>query len=81
VSDAYHPIDCGLHDRLLAIATLRRTVGLRFLDGDGVPVEARDRVVDVFTRDGAEYLRTSEGTEVRLDRLLEVDGVPFGAGP
>ncbi len=75
MTDPYRPIDCGLHDRLLAAATLRRRVALRFRGPDGAPVDAHDRIVDVFTRGGAEYLRTEDGAEVRLDRLVEVDGV------
>ena len=35
-------------------------------------------LVDVFARDGAEWLRLDSGREIRLDRLVEVDGHPFG---
>lgn len=76
----YHPIDCGLHDRLLAAATRGRTVQVRFRGDAGELLDLRSRILDVFSREGAEYLRTSEGGEIRLDRLLEVDGVPFSEG-
>lgn len=72
----YHPIDCSLHDRLEALAVTGREVRLRFSVEDGVQ-EISDRLADVFARSGAEYLRTAGGVEVRLDRLLEVDGVPY----
>lgn len=74
---AYTPIDCSLHDRLEAIATLRRTVAIVVQDADGTRREIADRLVDVFARSGEEFVRTAGGEEIRLDRLESVDGVPF----
>lgn len=76
-SDDYVPIDCSLHDRLEALATLRRTSVIVYEDEAGVDSDVRARVDDVFARDGVEYLRTDGGMEVRLDRVLSVDGVPY----
>jgi Rho-binding antiterminator len=73
----YRPIDCGLHDRLEALATLRRPCRVVFHAEDGAHREVQDRIVDVFARAGAEFVRLASGTEVRLDRLRSVDGVPF----
>lgn len=66
----YRPVDCGFHDHLLALATLRRVVTLQVTGGD--EPELKGRLVDVFTRDGAEYLRLDAGAAVRLDRILTV---------
>lgn len=74
MSDAYRPIDCGLHDRLQLLALRRRPVRLR-LAGDGETLEAA--IEDVFSRDGAEWIRLATGREIRLDRLAVVDGHPF----
>ena len=76
--DAYRPIDCSLHDQLEAAATLRRTIGISY-ERDGEIVEVSDRILDIFTRDGAEFVKLS-ATEVRLDDLRVVDGVPFNGG-
>jgi L-amino acid N-acyltransferase YncA/transcriptional antiterminator Rof (Rho-off) len=78
---AYRPIDCGLHDRLLAHATLRRTVSLAIREPGGERRVLRARIVDVFTRGSSEFLRTEGGEEVRLDRLEAVDGVRFAPEP
>lgn len=72
----YTPIDCSLHDRLEAAATLRRRVLLRYDAGDE-QVEENGGIVDIRTRAGAEYLVLSSGTEVRLDRIVSMDGLPF----
>jgi hypothetical protein len=69
--EPYHPIDCGLHDGLLALATRGTRVVLRYHGAEPAQVcETEDRIVDVFTRDGAEWLRTGDGVEIRLDRLI-----------
>lgn len=73
----YQPIDCALHDELLLRASRRHPVYILFLAADG-PVRARTAViVDVISRGGAEYLVLADGTTIRLDRLVEVDGIRF----
>ncbi len=71
----YRPIDCGYHDHLLALATLRRACEVVYSDGEGEPRTTEGRIVDVFSRGGAEFLTLDDGTEVRLDRLVRVAGV------
>jgi Rho-binding antiterminator len=76
----YSPIACGLHDRLEALATLGRSCRIVYVTPGGDTREVVDRVVDVFARAGEEFVRTSSGVEIRLDRLERVDGVEFRAG-
>ena len=77
----YRPIACDFHDRLLAHATLRRTVEVVYRTAEEpTPRVTHDRIVDVYTRRGEEFLRLGAGAVIRLDRLLGVDGVaPDGA--
>lgn len=77
----YRPIDCSVHDELLALATLGRVTDIAFQDERGEEQAVRDRIADVFTRSGAEYLRTAGGLEIRLDRLRLVDGRAVPGGP
>jgi Rho-binding antiterminator len=68
------PISCEFHDRLEDLATLRKPASVRYVDSDGEQV--RTVVIqDVFAREGAEYLSLSSGELVRLDQLIEVDGL------
>lgn len=86
MSTPYRPIACALHDelQLRALRRARVTVRYRSTPGPGHAASAPDvrelegRVVDVRTRDGAEYLVLAQGDEIRLDRLVDVDGVAFG---
>lgn len=73
----YRPIDCGLHDRLEAHATLGRVVRIIARGPHGEIHEIEDRLVDVFARGDEEFVRTAGGELIRLDRLESVDGVAF----
>jgi len=79
--DRHVPLDCHVHDVLEAAATRGVRVHLVIEDNAGCRREEQGRIVDFFTRDGAEFLRTDEGVEIRLDRLLEVNGEPVRPGP
>ena len=73
----YKPIDCSLHDRLESAATLRHPVRIIYRDADGEQHQTEDRIVDVFAKDGQEFAKTADGTLIRLDHLVSVDGVDF----
>lgn len=70
----YKPIDCGFHDLLLDRATRGNTVQLRFRDTDGMKT-CNQIIIDVYTEGNEEFLRTKEGTIIRLDRVIAVDGI------
>jgi transcriptional antiterminator Rof (Rho-off) len=61
----YTPIDCNLYDRYEAAATLKQEVTLTLSNGQRVS----GRIVDLFHRDKAEWLRLDSGAEVRLDQI------------
>jgi len=69
----YRPISCDFHDILEAAATARKVVHVRFLDEQGSLQHRSASIVDIFSRDGAEYLCISTGETLRLDRLIAVD--------
>jgi Rho-binding antiterminator len=81
MSTDYQPIDCSLHDRLEALATLRRECDVVYRDAHGERRETRERIVDVFARAGEELVKLESGTEIRLDRLEAVDGIVYRGGP
>lgn len=73
----YQPIACSLHDRIEDAAVRGRFVDIAFAAEDGTAKVVNDRIVDWFSRDGAEFLTTASGLMIRLDRLISVDGVAF----
>lgn len=69
MSEPYQPIDCALHSELEVAAEHRHPVALRLKSGDIL-----DGVIeDVWTKDGAEYLRLREQDRTRTLRLDELD--------
>jgi len=73
----YQPVDCGLHDRLEELATLRQPARIEFRDERGEMRESRGTIQDVFASDGEEFVRIDGGEEIRLDRIQYVDGQQY----
>ena len=68
----YIPINCSFHDQLLELATFKRNIELTFVGDDGESVSLNTRIVDVFTaKSKEEFLETSAGSRVRLDRIVK----------
>lgn len=69
--EKYVPVSCDYHDQLEAAAIHKSEVELHVNGGDGFRT-LRGRIEDVFTADGAEYVRflSAEGAKkIRLDQI------------
>ena len=74
--EPYVPIDCSLHDRYLAWATLRKEISITFMD-HGTQQVTQGRIIDVFTdHDRTEWLKMTNGERIRLDRIVSVTEQP-----
>ena len=78
MNEFYRPIDCTFHDELELRAVRRVRCELVYRDAAGAEQLRYGRIVDLSTRDGEEYLRLDDGTDVRLDRVIRVDGRRLG---
>jgi Rho-binding antiterminator len=69
----YQPVSCDYHDQLEEAAMHKRDVELEF-DLEGVSQRGRGKIADVYTSDGAEWVRfvTDDGgpLEIRLDHII-----------
>ncbi len=74
----YRPIDCDQHSVLELLAMRRARATARAVDARGDALAVEGTVIDVLTRDAAEYLviRDADGVDhsLRLDRLLGLFG-------
>lgn len=77
MNKVYKPIACGLHDELELRALRKNRVWLTYLDESGNINTLSCIIIDIFSKDKAEYLRTDEGITIRLDDILELDGILF----
>lgn len=70
----YKNISCSYYDQLEAYATQKTHCAVIYNDG-----EERSEsgiIVDVYAQNGAEYLKLDNGTVIRLDHLISINGVP-----
>lgn len=75
-SRKYIPIDCGFYDRIEAAIVQRKTVRLEYWGAEGQIVAADTRLGDTQTKDGEEFLLLPSGEQIRMDRIISLDGVP-----
>jgi Rho-binding antiterminator len=73
-AEPYRPISCDYHDELEAAAMHKERVDLEF-ELEGVTQRERGVVDDVYTADGAEFIRfrtDSSALEIRLDHIISM---------
>ena len=73
-AEPYRPISCDYHDELEAAAMHKEQVELEF-ELEGVPQRERGRIADVYTANGAEFVKfDSDGgpVEIRLDHIISM---------
>jgi Rho-binding antiterminator len=74
--EAYQPVSCDYHDELEAAAMHKQQVELEF-DLDGVTQREKGTIADVYTADGAEFVKFVAGVEtidIRLDHIIAMRG-------
>ena len=72
--ERYEPVSCDYHDELEAAAMHKQEVELEF-DLEGAPQRGRGTIEDVYTSDGAEWVRfNTDGAplEIRLDHIISL---------
>ena len=72
--DRYEPISCDYHDQLEEAAMHRKRVNLEF-DLEGVTQRETGTVADVYTANGAEFVKFQSETgplEIRLDHIISM---------
>lgn len=72
--DVYKPIDCNYYDLLLDRSTKKAIVHLEYVC-ENKNLCTADQIVDVYTKEKAEYLKTLKGLVIRLDHIVQVDNI------
>lgn len=70
--ERYEPVSCDYHDQLEAAAMHKSTVELEF-ELEGVTQKERGTIEDVYTAEGAEFVKfasDSGAVEIRLDQII-----------
>lgn len=72
--EGYSPISCDDHDRLEDVSVRKQEVELEF-ERQGITQRERGLISDVYTADGAEWVRLRRGEdelEIRMDELIRM---------
>ena len=72
-TEQYRPINCSFHDMLLAKATFKESCKIQYLE-DKNQHTIQDIIVDVYTKDKAEYMVLKQGLIIRLDYIISING-------
>lgn len=72
----YQNISCSYYDQLEAFATRKTECVIVY--NDGSEKNETGVIVDLFAHDGAEYLKLNNGTVIRLDHLVSINGQLVG---
>jgi Rho-binding antiterminator len=73
----YRLIACSFHDELEALATLRKPCPIVYRDADDTVQTVDSQIIDVYSENHADFVKLQDGTIVRADRLISVDGKPI----
>jgi hypothetical protein len=69
------PLPEGFLEELETIAALRRPCELVFTGDNGGRAVLRDYIATLYIESGRGWLKTGGGIEIRLERLVQVDGM------
>ena len=72
LQNEYKPVDGDLTDQLEAISTEQKKITLTYRTWNEKTDSKIGHIRNLFTRDHADYLEMSDGTVVRLDKLIDV---------
>lgn len=72
----YRLVACSFHDELEAIATLHTRCAIAYRDYDDIPQTVTAHIVDVYSANGADFIKLDDATIIRLDHLISVAGKP-----
>jgi len=73
----YKPIACGLYDELELRALRKKIIKLTFQNDKNDNETIECTIADLFSKDKIEFLKTNDGRIIRLDDVLELDGIIF----
>lgn len=75
-TNPYQLISCSFYDELEALATLHRTCTISYRTETGESASVESSIIDLFITNKSEFLKLQNGTQIRLDHLISVNGIP-----
>lgn len=76
-SKEYIPVSCRLYDKLELHALRNEKCTITFSDEKNKTATMECVITDLFSQNKVEYLKTSAGFILRLDKIIELNGNSF----
>jgi Rho-binding antiterminator len=73
----YIPVACGLYDLIEHAIVRKSMILIQFQTTDGTLSEMNDQPIDLISKNQAEFVILKSGVEIRLDKILTIDGKTF----
>ena len=74
-NDSYMPISCIFYDHLESLATIKKTVNIKYRDDFENQLSSRGKIIDFEVNNKIEYLLLDNGISIRLDKLVSVENL------
>lgn len=72
IPEVYEPVDCDFSDELEFAVIRQLPVEVKYWNVKNDLHAIRGRIIDIYTENQAEYIKMSNQTLVRLDRIASV---------
>jgi len=76
MEELYTPVAISFREELADYAKKRTYVSLQYLSDIREYLSTRAVIKEIIARDDAEYLLLNTGEDIRLDRIIRVEGKP-----
>jgi Rho-binding antiterminator len=74
IMDEYVIVSCDFQDHLEEWSTLRQNCQITYRDAENKQIEVQGLIVDIYAADKADFLKLDNGTVIRLDKIVSVNG-------
>ncbi len=73
---SYTPISCDYHSIIEHYATKKIFCRLQYYTDINEFITISTLITDVYTKSGSEFIEISDGTVIRLDKIVRIDDKP-----
>ncbi|MCH8495220.1 MAG: hypothetical protein LAT57_06255 [Balneolales bacterium] len=73
----YSPVSCTLYDELALAISRGKSIELSIEDGNAIET-INVVLVDLFSKNGEEFLKIEGDRLIRLDYIRKINGEPYG---
>ena len=74
MEEGYTPVNCDFYDQLEAFSVLRTPCEIMYRDHERKTM-AKGRIADLFVLEKVEYMKLDTGLQIRLDNIIQINGI------